>query len=319
MSSGATMDVHATGFVNNMATSNGGAAVYLDKASSMQATDCDFLHNSLMHGKKGTTLFASGSLIKLVDCCFNSSQGSTSIVHVTVGKLQLHGQIHFFSSASKTMAIKLESALVSSFQLMNARVIFHRSMGVSIAGESHITNSSWQFSEADDPVSVFNIEKGSNIEWKGTLFDGNGNLSITAGVTVDEVSACTFGKNVRLSFVDIAQTAVRRWRGNSWQHQTIDLRFAGVYMCDEAGNGHAAGCDRMALCRNQTLGGVQCSCVSLVSMFRFCPVSLVRFVDPHPCEKVHVRLLVRLYVGLSAHLSARPPNRAFICASVSLQ
>ena len=161
--------------------------------------------------------------------------------------------------------------------MKNTKLMLTGSVGVSLAGECKSTSSSVHFSSTD-PASSVQIGAGSTIKWKRMRFEGSGNVTVAAGVTVAEVSASKIGKHVQLAFVDITQTVVQKWRGNDWQHQTVDLRNAsdgGVYMCDDQGNGRKAGCDSRAQCRNERLGGVRCRralhCLYAVSV---CPLLL---------------------------------------------
>lgn len=162
----------------------------------MSTIDCNFSANwahevsGLLapNRNEGTALYVAGSVVSLKGCRFTSSQNGSTTVHVNGGKLRLEGLTEFGSPSSTNTAIRVESALASSVQMTNARLLFPDSTHVSLAGEFDSTDSSIEFGQADTP-STFLIETDSKIEWKGMQFEGDGNITVATGVIMAEVTS----------------------------------------------------------------------------------------------------------------------------------
>ena len=118
---GAVVHLQACRIMDNRCMKYGGAA-HLLHGSTLQAIDCTFERNDKAQTESLFQMYASGSLIQLTSCGFNSSQAKSVAIFATASKLQLHGKIFFASSAPPAHAIKTEISILSLLQMTNAEL-----------------------------------------------------------------------------------------------------------------------------------------------------------------------------------------------------
>ena len=133
------------------------------------------------------------------------------------------------------------------------------SVRIVLNGRLEITNATVHFA-VSEIVSLIEATQGSTIELKASRFEGTGNISISSGATIKEVSTCSFGSNVVWALDNDVKPFT--WRNNHLGG-VADLNRA--YACKAAQAGFKAGCDRKAKCYNNTGGGVHCACEGKVT------------------------------------------------------
>ena len=175
------------------------------------------------------------------------------------------------------IAIKMDT-VVSVLQLNSANLVLADTAGqIEGAWPQLVLEGTFQSEESIihfGKEGNVQVKNGGSVDWRGTNFTGIGNISVDAGVTMTEVSACSFGERISWLFNDIRKTVVKTWRNNEGSVPALNLRlgqrfttqktlngtWSGSFQCDKGKTGAMAGCDVRAVCADQQMGGVKCMC-----------------------------------------------------------
>ena len=195
-----------------------------------------------MDEQEGVAAYVAGSSFVCSTCCFTSSQSGTTTVHLVGAMLHLTGSINFASAADWGVKnrIQLQTASFASVVLSNVQLFLADSSRLEVKGTFQSKNSTIWFDNG-----AIRISYGSSLDLQTTNFDGSGNISVDAGVSL-KASACSFKKNISLVFDDVSETMIQTFRNVDWQNPTVNLKEGGVSGCDTAGTGVSAGSSHSA-------------------------------------------------------------------------